>query len=1373
MKQQLNILTSCVLLSFFLLSGINLHAQNTSNKGNDFWVGYMDHRDGTGSRMVLYMTSDSSTTGTVSVPGQNWSTNFSITANSMTLIDVPPTKAMVECTDCVVKKGIHVTSTKDIVVYSHVYHAARSDATLILPTRASGKEFYCMSYKQLSNGQYNQFMVVASQDSTKILITPSEDIKKSTGVHSKNKTYEITLNEGDVYQGQAVINGYGINADITGTHIQVIDTGKNSNCRTVSVFSGSTFTSLGCSGSGDNLYQQMFPISALGNTFVVVPFASRNGDLLRFLGTKNGTVVRVNGTNYPLSKGQFKEISVPSSGPLYIRSNYPIMMAQFQKTQSCGGGIGDPSMTILTPIEQTLEDIVLYSSSLQNITKNYINVVIPTSGRNSFTLDGNSITWQFVPSNTNYSYAQLSVNAGNHRLKASTGFSAIAYGFGVVESYGYVAGANIKKRDVFIEVANNSFQYDLGICDSNMVQFKAGGDTKSVASWEWDFGDGNKDTVENPKHLYKKPGDYKVRIKAFKGEDNSCSSYDSSEINLRVFAKPISGFQFEGNCINESILFKDTSSIDSGYILENNIWFLGDGKTKIASQFTYNYLDTGAFTVTNITISGDNCRDTSQHKIYINPIPNAKINWDKLCLNDTTNFIDSSSLSRGSIKEWQWLFNSNDTARYQNPKYASSKAGTNSLNLILTTDSLCITSWDTTFTVLDSILTNFQVKDTCSSIPLLYSNLSKTNSGLLTYEWTFGDDSSSLIKTPNHTYLIHGNYSVKLVTSQNGICKDSIMKNVEAFPSPIPSLEIRDTCFNQNTQFLSSYSLAKGIVTNTQWYINGKAVSKDSIHLEQLNRIGTHHSTLEITSNNGCMGRLKREFTIRDLPKPIIGPQTLNSVCELEAFTLYDSSLLSDSVAQSVWHFNKIKSVSNNFPYDTDTTGRITFKLVTKNIHGCVDSIAKTIDVYPLPDMDFDTGTYCAEELIPVSNNSTLQEGSIILWDWESNSLDLSSKKAPILSFSQFGNIPVKLIATTNRNCTDSILKNFTILAKPIAEQEIDTVCQGLATSFNSISYTPKGSIQSYLWDLGDGNKDTIAQFKHTYAIPGDYKVILEVISDKGCRDTNTKITHVADLPFAAFSSDLIQGCAPQNIEFTSESSIKNGNIVEWNWGFGDGNISSSEAPSNNYLEPGKYSISLKVKSQLNCTDSIIKLNHIAIHPKPILDFSYLPDTPSYLFPDIFLEDKSSSVLYEWIWLVNGSIIANWKETDYTFPDTGNYTLTLIGKDTNHCKDTITKNVFISPIVVLHIPNAFTPNDNSLNDVFKPEGIFLGITDYSFQVYNRWGELLFSSTDPEIGWDGKIENKTVQQGIYIYQIRYTDYLRTKWYESSGEIYILK
>ena len=209
-------------------------SQNSSNKGTDFWIGFMDHIDGTGAKMVLYITSDSTTTGTVSIPGQNWSKNFSVTANTMTLVDVPSNSAYVGCSDCIQGKGVNVTSVKPVVVYSHIYHSARSDATLVLPTSTAGKLYYCMSYEQLSNAGKNQFMVIASQDSTFVNITPTSDIKRNSGVHSKGTTYSIMLNKGQVYQGQGYLNGSFRYADISGTRIEVIDTGKDASCKKTS-----------------------------------------------------------------------------------------------------------------------------------------------------------------------------------------------------------------------------------------------------------------------------------------------------------------------------------------------------------------------------------------------------------------------------------------------------------------------------------------------------------------------------------------------------------------------------------------------------------------------------------------------------------------------------------------------------------------------------------------------------------------------------------------------------------------------------------------------------------------------------------------------------------------------------------------------------------------------------------------------------------------------------------------------------------------------------------------------------------------------------------------------------------------------------------
>jgi len=117
-----------LLLAGFLFSGLNVNAQSKSNKGRDFWVGFMKHKEGSTSKTSLYITSDSSTTGTVTVPGQSWSQNFSVTANSITVVTIPSSKSYNDCSDCITKKGVNITSQKDVIVYAHHYEDDQSDA---------------------------------------------------------------------------------------------------------------------------------------------------------------------------------------------------------------------------------------------------------------------------------------------------------------------------------------------------------------------------------------------------------------------------------------------------------------------------------------------------------------------------------------------------------------------------------------------------------------------------------------------------------------------------------------------------------------------------------------------------------------------------------------------------------------------------------------------------------------------------------------------------------------------------------------------------------------------------------------------------------------------------------------------------------------------------------------------------------------------------------------------------------------------------------------------------------------------------------------------------------------------------------------------
>ena len=117
---------------------------------------------------------------------------------------------------------------------------------------------------------------------------------------------------------------------------------------------------------------------------------------------------------------------------------------------------GDPEMIYLSPIEQTIDNITLNSTEHYQIASHYINVIIKSSAVNSFTLDNVARASSFVkhPQDPSYSFAMFSVGKGAHSLKANSGFNAIAYGYGVLKSYGYNAGTNIKDLNQFISLRN-------------------------------------------------------------------------------------------------------------------------------------------------------------------------------------------------------------------------------------------------------------------------------------------------------------------------------------------------------------------------------------------------------------------------------------------------------------------------------------------------------------------------------------------------------------------------------------------------------------------------------------------------------------------------------------------------------------------------------------------------------------------------------------------------------------------------------------------------------------------------------------------------------------------------------------------------------
>jgi hypothetical protein len=340
-----------------------------TNEGNLFYFGFMEHRDQNQNTKVVMITSKKNTSGTVSIPNRNWSQAYTVLANDVTIITLPNFTENLG-SESKNNVGIKLTSQDKVSVYIHQYFGFRSEASLVLPFESIGNEYFTICYDGIlqNNTEYpTEFLIVAAENETNVTITPKVTTAKNK---PGGKSFTIQLNEGQSYQ----VQGRDYTYDLTGSHI-IAD-------KKISVFSGNVWTAIPVDcGARDNLLEQMYPVSTWGKTFVAAPNYGVTSETFRMIASEDGTSVKLSGAKNEtvnLNRGQFYEFITNGKGT-FIESNKPLQIAQFIMSQNCNGyGLGDPAMLLLNTVQQTRDTVTLYNSAFQQISENYINVVLST-----------------------------------------------------------------------------------------------------------------------------------------------------------------------------------------------------------------------------------------------------------------------------------------------------------------------------------------------------------------------------------------------------------------------------------------------------------------------------------------------------------------------------------------------------------------------------------------------------------------------------------------------------------------------------------------------------------------------------------------------------------------------------------------------------------------------------------------------------------------------------------------------------------------------------------------------------------------------------------------------------------------------------------
>ncbi|WP_299514321.1 PKD domain-containing protein [Mucilaginibacter sp.] len=881
-----------------IVSSINAYSQ--SNKGTEFWTCYMDHIagvTGTGaSSMVLYITSDISTTGSVDLADRSFSQAFTVTANTVTFVTIPAS-AFLGNTNGVLNKGIHITSVKPIAVYAHIYASAVSGATLLLPVNAMGKDYLSLNYTQISNANpsYSTFAVIATEDNTTVSITPSATLLDGTPAGT---AFTKTLNKGQVYQGLSL-------TDLTGTKIQSISTTIGT-CKKIAVFSGSSKIGIGCvqTGSSDNLFQQVYPTSTWGKNYIAAPLKNRPYDVYRIVLSSSNTTVTLNGAI--LNAAQFTNglyYEFPSTTTNVISADKPIQVVQYSATQNqtinCAsnkGDVGDPEMIYLSPIEQGLDQVTLYSTGYYNILQSYINVVIPTTAVSSFMLDGVAYTNFIAITNSIYSYAQIpvtsgprasgaggTVTSGTHTIKASVPFNAIAYGFGNTESYGYAAGANLQDLNEYVAIQDpqnptttltagcSNVSYKLQVIipyQTTNISWKVDGattfvDNAPVYTSTLIKGNTTLYVYEKTNVVNFTAGIHAVIATVFNPVADVCGSYSDIEDDLTITDPAVSSFTVgASNCLGDITTFTDATAFLAGNSAKTWLWDFGDNTTSTLQNPVHTYTAGGTYS-THLAVTDINgCSTVSAAKsVHIIDRPIAAFtNSTPDCAGQNITFSNTSTTAEGIINKWSWDFGdgtNSDLTTGLPFVHSYTTAGTYIIKLTITTDLGCSsdvlqkTIVVNPLPVVDFILPDVCLNDAFAQFTDASSIADHSESGF-TYLWDFGDANSilanqtSTLKNPQHIYSQASIYTVKLtVTSQNGCVASKQQSFTVNGSTPKADFRVENNCSGDDIIFDDLSTVDFGNITKIVWYFdyNGNPGTAETYTMATMpaNKKYTHH----------------------------------------------------------------------------------------------------------------------------------------------------------------------------------------------------------------------------------------------------------------------------------------------------------------------------------------------------------------------------------------------------------------------------------------------------------------------------------------------------------------------------------------------------
>lgn len=870
---------------------------------------------------------------------------------------------------------------------------------------------------------------------------------------------------------------------------------------------------------------------------------------------------------------------------------------------------------------------------------------------------------------------------------------------------------------------------DASICDGNSHPINAtvtGGEGPYIYSWN----NGSSLSADDTEDVSASPTStttYTLTV----NDVNLCQ--DSDDITINVV--PLAQADFataDTSCLGAMVSFINNSSNAASYS-----WSFGNGLNSTDTTPNTTYPNTGSYVVTLQAFNSLGCMDDQQQTIEIIGIPHADfmLSSNEGCSPLEVEFTNQST---GVIEQTSWnLGGVLSSAINPLPEIFDANLIIENYTVTITVANQCGNdSYSENVVVNPQPHAQFSTNLSSQCSPVVTEFVNESAGFPDSFHWDLGNGEESDDLTPStEVYLTDedpSDFVIKLI-AYNSCGADSIENILTVLPNTV-EIQLQPSVSIGCSPLFVEFNNATTGATNYFYEFDDGSTSS----LASPNHIFDDPDTYDIIfyANDGCSFDTT-VVSIEVLASPTIDISTdLVTACPDEMIEF--NAATTGSIQFITWDFGDgVQQNGSDVAHSYDSGNTYGVSATAQETNGCsaTDAISFVVHPKPMAMMSASPAMGCSP--LNVCTDNTTTGSNTQQWDFGNGyiSSDANTCYEFINISGTIQDYEISLHVANEFGCTDSAFQTVSVQPQPETTFTLSSEESCFPLETINVNVNTSGS-NAYQWIVDGEDYSAEMTPSFTFFDEGEHTIQLVSMNDFGCTDNYDAIYTIHPKPTIDVTPNLTSGCMPLEVSFDNNT-INGGTYA---WSFSNGESASEAEPTVMFDDMGIWDVQIHATSEHGCESVLYIDSLIEVFGLPTAGFSFEPNGDIIYDLDVAFADSSLGAV-QYYWNFGDGYSSNESNPEHHYNAGGMFYATQIVTNEHGCTDEKTQVVNIDNTYYIFIPNSFTPDNDGINDVFKPEmSTKETIRSYEFMVMNRWGEVVFKTEDPNEGWTGNVRD---------------------------------